>query len=232
MSTRTTWTWWPPAPRVVRQRAVGHAESVPRARARGNRRLSGIPAQNVHGTAQAPLLPYRLSNFVLAILGLTTRLQRRPRGKADHEAAKPQSGSSTTAWRPSACLTAATCRPTSRSMYNLDGLYNDGATGSGQTIAIVTLAALDQGAPQYFWSNIAHVTRTGSLAVDNIDGGPGAPSAASGTVETDLDLEQSGALAPGANVITTRRPTPTSVSPTASSPRLARTPPAPCPPVG
>ena len=33
--------------------------------------LSGIPAQNVHGIAQSPLLPYRLSNFVLAILGLT-----------------------------------------------------------------------------------------------------------------------------------------------------------------
>ena len=33
--------------------------------------LNGIPAQDVHGTAQAPLLPYRLSNFVLAILGLT-----------------------------------------------------------------------------------------------------------------------------------------------------------------
>ena len=39
--------------------------------ASGTGGLSAIPAQNVHGTAQAPLLPYRLSNFVLAILGLT-----------------------------------------------------------------------------------------------------------------------------------------------------------------
>ena len=42
--------------------------------------------------------------------------------------------------------------------------------------------------------------------MDNIDGGPGAPSAAAGTDETDLDLEQSGAIAPGANVIDYQAP--------------------------
>ncbi len=92
-------------------------------------------------------------------------------------------------------------------MYNLKGLYNKGATGAGQTVGIVTLAASGPGARRaYFWSNIAHVNRTGSLTVDNVDGGPGAPSIASGTVETDLDIEQSGALAPGANVIVYQAP--------------------------
>ena len=42
--------------------------------------------------------------------------------------------------------------------------------------------------------------------MDPIDGGPGAPSNDSGTGETDLDLEQSGALAPGANVIDYQAP--------------------------
>ena len=65
---------------------------------------------------------------------------------------------------------------------------------------------MTHGAPQYFWSNIAHVNRTGSFTVENIDGGPGAPSDASGTGETDLDLEQSGSLAPGANVIDYQAP--------------------------
>jgi kumamolisin len=169
--------------------------------------LAGIPAQTVHGIAQSPLLPYRLSNFVLAILGLTNY-----GAYADHvvkpttSVLKPQAGSSNsclaTFGLPNGChLPSDFAR-----MYNLDGLYNDGATGSGQTTAIVTLAAVDPGAPQSFWSNIAHVTRTGSFTVDNIDGGPGAPSAASGTVETDLDLEQSGSLAPGANVIDYQAP--------------------------
>jgi hypothetical protein len=52
----------------------------------------------------------------------------------------------------------------------------------------------------------ADVNRTGTFTVDNVDGGPGAPSAASGSVETDLDIEQSGALAPGANVIDYQAP--------------------------
>ena len=93
------------------------------------------------------------------------------------------------------------------SRYGLDGLYSKGANGSGTTLAIVTLAAVDPGAPQYFWSNIAHIPNTGrTFTVQNIDGGPGAPSDASGTGETDLDLEQSGSLAPGANVIDYQAP--------------------------
>src|SRR5258708_24596280 len=93
------------------------------------------------------------------------------------------------------------------SNYKLDGLYGKGANGSGQTLAIVTLAAVDPGAPQYFWSNIEHVPSTGrTFTVQNIDGGPGTPSDIAGSGETDLDLEQSGALAPGANVIDYQAP--------------------------
>ena len=170
--------------------------------------LSPIPAQTVHGTGQSPLLPYRLSNFVLSILGLTNY---GPYGsQAVHvntSLVKPQSGSS------NACL-ALTGLPDGcnlpqnfASNYKLDGLYAKGANGSGQTIAIVTLAALDQGAPEYFWNNIAHIPSTGrTVTVNNVDGGPGAPSDAAGSGETDLDVEQSGGLAPGANVIVYQAP--------------------------
>jgi kumamolisin len=170
--------------------------------------LSPIPAQTVHGTGQSPLLPYRLSNFVLSILGLTNY---GPYGsQAVHvntSLVKPQSGSS------NACL-ALTGLPDGcnlpqnfASNYKLDGLYAKGANGSGQTIAIVTLAALDQSAPKYFWNNIAHIPSTGrTVTVNNVDGGPGAPSDAAGTGETDLDVEQSGGLAPGANVIVYQAP--------------------------
>jgi kumamolisin len=174
----------------------------------GGNGLSPIPAQTVHGTGQSPLLPYRLSNFVLSILGLTNY---GPYGsQAVHvntSLVKPQSGSS------NACL-ALTGLPDGcnlpqnfASNYKLDGLYAKGANGSGQTIAIVTLAALDQGAPEYFWNNVAHIPSTGrTVTVDNVDGGPGAPSDAAGSGETDLDVEQSGGLAPGANVIVYQAP--------------------------
>jgi subtilase family serine protease len=44
------------------------------------------------------------------------------------------------------------------------------------------------------------------VTVDNIDGGPGAPSIGAGTQETDLDVEQAGGVAPGANVIVYQAP--------------------------
>jgi subtilase family serine protease len=174
----------------------------------GSNGLNGIPAQkNVHSNVEAPLLPYRLAHFVLAVLGLSNY------GPYANDATKP----TTSLLKPQAdssnyCLAtfglSNGCHLPSffSSMYNLTPLYAHGATGQGEGIGIVTLAALDPGSPEYFWSNIAHVTRTGSLTVDNVDGGPGAPSIASGTDETDLDTEESGAIAPGANVTVYQAP--------------------------
>jgi kumamolisin len=180
-----------------------HVPAIP-----GTGGLSGIPAQNVHGIAQSPLLPYRLSNFVLAILGLTNYAPY-----ADHTArvntsvVKPQQGNSNSCIALTGLANACNLPANFAANYNLNGLYNKGANGSGKTLAIVTLAAVDPGAPQYFWANIAHIPDTGrSFTVQDIDGGPGAPSNAAGTGETDLDLEQSGALAPGANVIDYQAP--------------------------
>jgi subtilase family serine protease len=170
--------------------------------------FGALPAQNVHGTAQSPLLPYRLAHFVLAIFGITNY------GPYANEVAhvntsvvKPQQGSSSSCVALTGLPDACNLPSNFASNYDLNGLYNKGADGAGQTLAIVTLAAVDPGAPQYFWSNIAHIPSTGrTFTVDNIDGGPGAPSIDAGTNETDLDLEQSGALAPGANVIDYQAP--------------------------
>jgi kumamolisin len=170
--------------------------------------LSAVPAQNVHGNAKSPLLPYRLSHFVLAILGLTNYA---PYGsQAIHvntKLLKPVANSSNSCLALTGLPDACNLPSNFASNYGLDGLYNRGADGAGQTLAIVTLAALDPGAPQYYWSNVAHIPNTGrTLTVDNVDGGPGAPSNAAGTGETDLDVEQSGGLAPGANVIVYQAP--------------------------
>ena len=175
---------------------------------RGAGGLAGLPAQTVHGNAQAPLLPYRLSNFVLAILGLTNYGPYASNTEhVNTSLVKPQSLGTSACLKlvglPSACNLPSDFA----SRYGLDGLYGKGANGSGTTLAIITLAAVDPGAPQYFWKNIAKIPNTGrSFTVQNIDGGPGAPSDASGTGETDLDLEQSGSLAPGANVIDYQAP--------------------------
>jgi kumamolisin len=173
---------------------------------RGPGQVGLIPAQdNVRGNVNAPVLPYRLSSFVLAILGLSNYAPfTDDTVKPPTDLSRPQPGHS------NSCLAtfglAGGCHLPSgfAATYGLDPLYREGATGTGQTIGIVTLAAVDPGAPQYFWSRVAHVTRGAGLTVRDIDGGPGAPSA--GSAETDLDIEQSGALAPNANVIAYQAP--------------------------
>src|SRR5277367_2263731 len=175
---------------------------------RGRDGLAGIRAQTFHGTAQEPEVPAYIADSLVAVLGLTNYSPYSSQAvHADTSALKKESGSS------NACL-ALTGLPDGcnlpsdfASNYGLEKLYDKGADGSGQTLAIVTLAALDQGAPEYFWNNVADIPATGrTVSVDNVDGGPGAPSDAAGTGETDLDVEQSGGVAPGANVIVYQAP--------------------------
>jgi subtilase family serine protease len=104
---------------------------------------------------------------------------------------------------PDACHTPGSFA----SDYNLAPLYAQGAVGAGQTVGVVTLAALDVGAPEDFWSGpLGLPPDDRTVTVDDVDGGPGAPSIAAGTDETDLDVEQAGGVAPGADVIVYQAP--------------------------
>jgi len=164
----------------------------------GNR----IPAQTVYSATGAPNLPSSVGRYVLAILGLTNYAPFA--SNAVHEKTSltvKHASSSSSSDVPGNYLPSDFA-----ARYGLDPLYKEG-DGAGETLGIVTLAALDPGAPQYFWQNVANVPATGrTVTVDNVDGGPGAPSDAAGTGETDLDVEQSGALAPGANVVVYQAP--------------------------
>src|SRR5271165_3222543 len=104
----------------------------------GSNGFNPIPAQDVHGTAQSPLLPYRLSHFVLAILGLTNYAPYSDNAKhVNTSVVKPDPLGASACLKltglPSACNLPADVA----SRYGLDGLYVKGADGSGQTLAIV-----------------------------------------------------------------------------------------------
>jgi kumamolisin len=158
-----------------------------------------VPAQTCYSATGAPELPYGLSKYVLAILGLTNYAPFV--SHAVHVDSTPKYSSSSSSDKPGSYLPSDFA-----TSYGLTPLYKK-ANGSGETLGIVTLAALDAGAPQYFWQNVAKVPATGrTVTVDNVDGGPGAPSDKSGSGETDLDVEQSGGVAPGANVIVYQAP--------------------------
>jgi kumamolisin len=162
---------------------------------------SAVRAQTVYSATGAPELPYSIGQYVLAVLGLTNYAPFVSHAAHLNGAITTKASSSSSADQPGNYLPSDFA-----ASYGLDPLYKK-ANGSGETIGIVTLAALDPAAPQYFWQNVASVPSTGrTVTVDNVDGGPGAPSDAAGTGETDLDVEQSGGLAPGANVIVYQAP--------------------------
>ena len=194
------------------------ALSVTQDNYRASRHPGGASAapsfQNFHGPTTSPQLPYRLSQFVLAVLGLTNYSPFTSNAVARIGAPTGSiTASSTTS--PATCLAETgdtnDCNLPQdfASDYGMTQLDKH-ASGAGETLAIVTLAALDAGdpsqwAPQDFWQ-FAGIDRTGTLTVTNIDGGSGPASSASGSDETDIDVEQSGGVAPGANVIVYQAP--------------------------
>jgi kumamolisin len=162
----------------------------------------GVRAQTVHSATTAPDLPSGIGQYVLAVLGLSSYSPFVSNLVHETGSVKEKASSSSAADQPTEYLPSDFAAD-----YGVDPLYKKGADGAGETIGIVTLAAYDPGAAQYFWQNVANVPATGrTVTVDNIDGGPGAPSDASGSGETDIDVEQSGGVAPGANVIVYQAP--------------------------
>ena len=162
----------------------------------------GQPARRsfrIHGTTSDPLLPRGLARTVLAVLGLSnyptsgSLAIRTPAVAHGVRKASVQNGN----------LTPADFAK----RYHLNALYAGGVTGSGRTIGIVTLASLNPSDPEYFWSNVLHLsTKPDRITLDNVDGGSGPVSDAAGSGETTLDVEQSGALAPGASIVVYQAP--------------------------
>jgi kumamolisin len=187
--------------------SVAYQEELKVPEVKGQNGSADIPAQTVHAPATAPKLRYSLASFITAILGLTNY---GPFGSqavhTDTSVIKPDASSSNSCEQLTGLDDACHLPSDFASQYGLSSLYKK-TDGAGQTLAIVTLAGLDVGAPEYYWDNIAHIPSTGrTVTVDNVDGGPGTPSYTAGSGETDLDVEQSGALAPGANVVVYQAP--------------------------
>jgi len=160
---------------------------------------SARPAMEIHGTTEPPLLPASLAHFVLSILGLTNY----PTFASD----AVHTPTLAKGVQPAAVQTGSLTPEDFAKQYNLDPLYQHGATGRGQTIGIVTLASVDPSVPEYFWSNVLGInTKPDRISLVNVDGGSGPVSDASGSGETTLDVEQSGALAPDANIIVYQGP--------------------------
>ena len=164
-----------------------HYPSIP-----GHDGRPGRPAGVAHGTKQTPLLPRNLARFVLAVLGLSSYPTMQSDMIGVPKQAQPKAG-------PNTELLPADFA----NQYDLDPVYAAGGTGQGRTVGIVTLASVDPSIVSDFWNDIGLTGSQASasrVALDNVDGGSGPVSDELGSGETAIDVEQSGALAPGAQV--------------------------------
>jgi kumamolisin len=154
-------------------------------------------------TFHAPLsratVPAGAFQLVSAVAGLDTRPSFRPRsvqGAPLHSSPRTssQSGSS---GNPPQFLTVTDFA----NQYDVQPLYKKGVSGSGRTIGVMSLANFTPSDAFAYWNALGLAVNPNRLQIVNVDGGPGAPSDDSGSLETTLDVEQSGGIAPGANMI-------------------------------
>jgi subtilase family serine protease len=142
--------------------------------------------KSFHATKKAPKAPHNVAKDILAILGLSDYSDF-----AAHSVKRPvsigqQSPQGPLSLDPSDLI----------DRYNVQPLYDKGAKGQGQTIGIVTLAEFNPQDAYTFWERQGIDTKPNRIKVTDVDGGSGWD----GYEETTLDVEQSGALAPMANI--------------------------------
>lgn len=139
-----------------------------------------------HGTRKAPKAPSHVADKVLAILGLSDYSNFHSNTIKQPSFAKSDSPQGPLSLDPSDLV----------KRYNVQPLYDQGATGKGQTMGIVTLANFNPQDAYTFWQKQGIKVKPNRISVNNVDGGSGYD----GYDETSLDVEQSGALAPDANI--------------------------------
>ena len=87
--------------------------------------------------------------------------------------------------------------------YNINPLYQRGITGKGSTVAIVTLSNFYPADAVAYWTGIGLTTKQNRITLIPVDGGAAFDD---GSGETSLDVEQSGGLAPQANILVYHAP--------------------------
>jgi subtilase family serine protease len=167
------------------------------------------PAYTFRAAASTAVVPAAISSGVQGVLGFSnapvyhTNLSRTADAFAnsgvEHTSAAPQSGTLASKFGDLTVLDF-------NGLYDVNPLLKEGITGAGRTIGIVTLASFTPDDAFVYWKSLGLKVNPNRITIVNVDGGPGAPSDASGSDETAVDVEQSGGIAPGANIIVYQAP--------------------------
>ena len=154
--------------------------------------------QTYEAPSSAGVVPTQLVGLVKSVHGLNARplshsnAVRTPHSAADVQASPAADANATT---PGLYTTADLAK-----QYNITPLYSAGITGAGKTIGIATLAGYTQSDVFAYWKNVGLKVDPNRITDVLVDNGPPGGAAADGADETTLDVEQSGGVAPGANI--------------------------------
>ena len=145
-------------------------------------------------------LPAQWKGIVAGVRGLDTKHQFHDhhRAGAVGPAAIPAAGGATGV--PGEFTTGDVSK-----LYNVNPLYAKGLDGSGMTLGIATLADFDPNDALKYWFAIGLKENDGRIHRIAVDGG-GSTGPQFGSDETTLDVEQSGGMAPGANILVYHAP--------------------------
>lgn len=148
-------------------------------------------ANPVQFSSKKPVMPANLADKVLTVLGITT-FSKGASGLVTSNAKSNKSvGKPNEKYAPSKFV----------KQYNLQPLYDKGYQGQGQTVGIITFAGFKKSDAETFWKGEGIDAKPNRLSVKKISA-PAAQTTNTPTnqLETTLDVEQSGAIAPQANI--------------------------------
>jgi kumamolisin len=158
--------------------------------------------KHFHAPKRRPSIPDLLRDSVLTIVGLDTQPLAQPMsvkaprlsGQDASPVVLPKDGSTATGVPQNYTVGDVA------NMYDINPLYDQGITGKGQTVGIVTLANFDPQDAYTYWNSIGLKYKPNRISQVHVDGG-GEFSADAGSGETTLDVEQAGGLAPDADIL-------------------------------
>jgi len=158
--------------------------------------------QRYQGPAGTPVIPAGLAAIVKSVNGISTRSVF-----ARRSTAIPRTGAlaGDVSTKVSGAIGGASGQYTTVDLaakYNINPLYARGITGAGKTIGIATLAGYSQSDAYNYWAQLGLTVSPTRIVDIAVDGGP-LPAdgpGSDGAGETTLDVQQSGGVAPGANL--------------------------------
>ena len=149
-----------------------------------------------------PTVPAALAHLVLAVTGLSNEARFHPMNMRLGRGAYAQITPPAVAWPRNSTATGVPQEYTVgdvANMYNVNPLYQAGLEGRGETVGIMTLADFNEADVYAYWRDIGLKVKPNRIKKVRVDGGT--PVAAGvGDDETSLDVEQSGGLAPQADI--------------------------------